>query len=114
MSSTIHILNWQYFKLFVYICVSCLFTIFSDDGKFSTMRNLLGKSLHSIQKFYAHSNWLELGNENVLDLIWDDFGNVADEYETTCDDSDIIVEKLTSGYFPHNVSSTYSVNRTKF
>ena len=67
------------------------------------MRNLLGKSLHSIQKFYSHSNWLELGNENVLDLIWDDFGNIADEFESTCDDSDIIVEKLTSGYFPHNV-----------
>ena len=68
------------------------------------MRNLLGKSLHSIQKFYSHSNWLELGNEHVLDLIWDDFGNVADEFESTCDDGDIIVDKLTSGYFPHNVS----------
>ena len=78
--------------------------IVAGDGKFSTMRNLLGKSLHSMQKFYAHSNWVEMGNDAILDLIWDDFGNLASNKTDTCHEDDLTVDVLTSGYFHYNVS----------
>ena len=78
--------------------------IVAGDGKFSTMRNLLGKSLHSMQKFYAHSNWVEMGNDGILDLIWDDFGNLASNKTDTCNENDLTVDVLTSGYFHYNVS----------
>ena len=78
--------------------------IVANDGKFSTMRNLLGKSLHSIQKFYAHSNWVENGNDDILDLIWDDYGDIAKNTTNTCNfDNEIIVNSLTSGFFHYNV-----------
>ena len=78
--------------------------IVAGDGKFSTMRNLLGKSLHSMQKFYSHSNWVEMGNDAILDLIWDDFGNIASNKTDTCNENDLTVDVLTSGYFHYNVS----------
>ena len=72
----------------------------ADNGKYSTARTLLGKNLHSIQKFYAHSNWVELGNTEPADLIFGVFGTIADNVTDTCtDDSEIITDALTSGYF---------------
>ena len=46
----------------------------ADDGKYSTARALLGKNLHTMQKFYSHSNWIELGNLETIDLISDTLG----------------------------------------
>ena len=57
-----------------------------------------------MQKFYAHSNWVEMGNDAILDLIWDDFGNLASNKTDTCHEDDLTVDVLTSGYFHYNVS----------
>ncbi|KAK4293733.1 hypothetical protein Pmani_033592 [Petrolisthes manimaculis] len=37
------------------------------DEAYSAVRSLLGTSLHSIQKFYAHSTWIEQGNTGILE-----------------------------------------------
>ncbi|XP_074528550.1 von Willebrand factor A domain-containing protein 7-like [Halichoeres trimaculatus] len=81
---------------------------------YEAAREKLGEIFHSLQDFYSHSNWVELGmkfpNPNLLrsDVS---IGNLADETRATCrncdgDDcrnnilEDIIEEQvLTSGYF---------------
>jgi hypothetical protein len=83
----------------------------AGDGKYSTARGLLGKSLHSIQKFYSHSNWIEIGNTETVNFLDGNIGPVADNLTSTCDpdlcvdgDCEIIVDEfLTSGYFHLNV-----------
>ncbi|KAK4307782.1 hypothetical protein Pmani_020476 [Petrolisthes manimaculis] len=37
------------------------------DEAYPAVRSLLGTSLHSIQKFYAHSTWIEQGNTGILE-----------------------------------------------
>ncbi len=90
----------------------------ADDGKYATARSLIGQSLHAIQKFYAHSNWIELGNQETIDLIFGELGNIADEQANTCNPDDctegdcsnnIITNGLTSGYFHFNVSKDQSM-----
>ena len=75
----------------------------ADDGKYSTARRLMGKNLHAIQKFYAHSNWVELGMDQPADLIFGVFDALADNITDTCTDgSEIITDLLTSGYYVRN------------
>ena len=71
----------------------------TGDGKYATARELLGKNLHSIQKFYAHSNWVELDNSKPFDFINGVLDNIADPTEDTCNGSVLITTKLTSGYW---------------
>ncbi|XP_030643648.1 von Willebrand factor A domain-containing protein 7-like [Chanos chanos] len=77
-------------------------------------RDKLGEILHTLQDFYSHSNWIELGNKfpysNLIrpDLPMD---NIADRNTPTCRscsggncdnnilESIIREKKLTSGYF---------------
>ncbi|XP_045122462.1 von Willebrand factor A domain-containing protein 7-like isoform X2 [Portunus trituberculatus] len=87
-------------------------------GDYDTARQLLGLSLGTIQDFYSHTNWVELGNKDFnrnVGATGKDFLNVATEREHTCQDcgegadgrgscrnnilEDIIRQgKLTSGY----------------
>ena len=76
----------------------------ADDGKYSIARSLLGKNLHTVQKFYAHSNWVELGNDDPADLIFGTFENIADNTTDTCtEDSEITTNLLTSGYYVSSI-----------
>ncbi|XP_063860185.1 von Willebrand factor A domain-containing protein 7-like [Scylla paramamosain] len=43
-----------------------LLTSILVNEAYSAARSLLGLSLHSIQKFYAHSTWIEAGNTDIL------------------------------------------------
>ncbi|XP_026215482.1 von Willebrand factor A domain-containing protein 7 isoform X2 [Anabas testudineus] len=80
---------------------------------FRAARETLGKILHTLQDFYSHSNWVELGNkEPYINLIRSDLplDNLADYNTATCSDCasgtcpnsilpNILQEnKLTSGY----------------
>ncbi|XP_028256290.1 von Willebrand factor A domain-containing protein 7-like isoform X1 [Parambassis ranga] len=80
---------------------------------FQAAREILGKVLHTLQDFYSHSNWVELGNtEPYINLIRPDLplDNLADVNTPTCSDCasgtcpnqilpNILKEKkLTSGY----------------
>ncbi|XP_024121753.2 von Willebrand factor A domain-containing protein 7-like [Oryzias melastigma] len=81
---------------------------------FVAARSILGEILHTLQDFYSHSNWVELGNKfpNVNMIRKNaNIGNIADKTTATCrscngdDCSNNILEEiiakniLTSGYF---------------
>ncbi|CAL4114738.1 unnamed protein product, partial [Meganyctiphanes norvegica] len=64
-----------------------LLTAILEDEAFPAARSFLGTSLHSIQKFYAHSTWLEQGNQDILEnlgLPGFTFDNLAEEQEDVC------------------------------
>ncbi|XP_067282501.1 von Willebrand factor A domain-containing protein 7-like [Pseudorasbora parva] len=83
-----------------------------NNTNFNDARKTLGITLHTLQDFYSHSNWIELSNtEPCTALINQDenIPNPAGKNESTCEDkadgkSDIIraeilqQKKLTSGY----------------
>ncbi|XP_026795889.3 von Willebrand factor A domain-containing protein 7-like [Pangasianodon hypophthalmus] len=79
---------------------------------YQAARDALGKILHTLQDFYSHSNWIEMGNtEPYSNLIKPDtpINNIADsETCRPCTGKDctgnileeiIGQQKLTSGYF---------------
>ncbi|XP_056135904.1 von Willebrand factor A domain-containing protein 7 [Lampris incognitus] len=83
------------------------------NENFQAARETLGKVLHTLQDFYSHSNWVELGyTEPYVNLIRPDLPleNLADRDTATCSDCasgtcpnqilpNILQEKkLTSGY----------------
>lgn len=84
-------------------------------NKFDDARERLGQIMHTLQDFYSHSNWIELGyTEPCTALINPDdkLPNLADKATKTCEESSgktsngakllkSIIEKkiLTSGYF---------------
>ncbi|XP_030643654.1 von Willebrand factor A domain-containing protein 7-like [Chanos chanos] len=84
-----------------------------QQQNFETARERLGETMHTLQDFYSHSNWIELGNRSPFtSLIRPDvpIDNIADRNTPTCrscvDDNctgnileSIITErKLTTGY----------------
>ncbi|XP_013865688.1 von Willebrand factor A domain-containing protein 7 [Austrofundulus limnaeus] len=83
------------------------------EENFKAARETLGRILHTLQDFYSHSNWVELGyTEPYINLIRPDLPleNLADVNTATCSDCasgtcsnpilpNILKEKkLTSGY----------------
>ncbi|AEV85004.1 Protein G7c [Actinoplanes sp. SE50] len=73
----------------------------AGDG--AAARGRLGTALHPIQDFYAHSNWVELGNRGPdpdLGVPGRVIGPVAGILENTCTLGGILITtKLTSGYY---------------
>ncbi|XP_028311428.1 von Willebrand factor A domain-containing protein 7 [Gouania willdenowi] len=80
---------------------------------FKAARETLGRVLHTLQDFYSHSNWVELGfSEPYVNLIQPDLtlDNIADADTATCSDCSsgncpnpllpniLLEKKLTSGY----------------
>lgn len=78
--------------------------IISENPPAGSARSDLGGALHTVQDFYAHSNWVELGNNGInLDLGRVSFTG-ADNRAVTCpDDAGVLgsagLRELTSGYF---------------
>ncbi|KAK2917074.1 hypothetical protein Q8A67_001448 [Cirrhinus molitorella] len=81
-------------------------------GRFDNARQKLGEILHTLQDFYSHSNWIELGNTApYTDLINPDkeLNNLADRDRATCETNCANencgakflpgITVLTSGYF---------------
>ncbi|KAI2666895.1 von Willebrand factor A domain-containing protein 7 [Labeo rohita] len=84
-------------------------------ANFENARKTLGTILHTLQDFYSHSNWIELGNTEpctALINLEESIPNPADENTETCESNipntktgakfkDNVVENkiLTSGYF---------------
>ncbi|XP_076061138.1 von Willebrand factor A domain-containing protein 7-like [Oratosquilla oratoria] len=62
-------------------------TAVSSTQAYSAARSLLGESLHTIQDFYAHSTWVELGNHDIVEglgLPGYDVGTIAGSEEDVC------------------------------
>lgn len=87
-----------------------------EGVKFEHARQLVGQYLHTLQDFYSHSNWVELGNRvraynsltNGGNSIPSEFISkpnertcipcpVATEKNDSCDNN-LITQKITSGY----------------
>ena len=85
-----------------------LVTTIMTESKFSAARQLLGRSLHSLTTFYAHTNWVELGNMEPLDglgLPGGQLPELASDASPACNASNIITSGLTSGYLPDQPDS---------
>ncbi|ETE66540.1 Protein G7c, partial [Ophiophagus hannah] len=79
--------------------------------QYGIARKKLGQLLHSLQDFYSHSNWVELGNEGILlDLVQPgrEIQSVAEAGIWTCHDcsewtcKENLLDKLavlTTGYY---------------
>ncbi|WP_424099801.1 HET-C-related protein [Moorena producens] len=70
----------------------------------TSARNNLGTALHTVQDFYAHSNWVELGNSSINTNIGRQIFSGADKDTPTCpNDPGTLggegLKQLTSGYF---------------
>ncbi|XP_041922784.1 von Willebrand factor A domain-containing protein 7-like [Alosa sapidissima] len=80
---------------------------------FQAAREMLGRACHTLQDFYSHSNWVELGNRDPYPPLLQPhlpMDNIADIDTPTCSDCasgtcpnpllpDILAQKkLTSGY----------------
>jgi von Willebrand factor A domain-containing protein 7 len=78
----------------------------TEEPEPTSARNDLGTALHTIQDFYAHSNWVELGHSSPdinTKIGWEIFSG-ADKNTPTCptDPGTLSGEglsQLTSGYF---------------
>ncbi|XP_029440892.1 von Willebrand factor A domain-containing protein 7 isoform X2 [Rhinatrema bivittatum] len=56
---------------------------------YEVARERLGRLLHSLQDFYSHSNWIEMGYQKVhpdLLTVGRDVSSIADVQERTCSD----------------------------
>ncbi|KAI0990370.1 hypothetical protein GJ496_002816 [Pomphorhynchus laevis] len=67
------------------------------QGRFDIARVILGGLLHTLQDFYSHTNWIELGNRKPLYNLGlsTNIGEVAKQTESTCTNSGcrVIVKK---------------------
>ncbi|CAF3700774.1 unnamed protein product [Rotaria sp. Silwood1] len=57
-----------------------------DSEDLTNVRQLLGQSLHTLQDFYSHSNWVEMGKTDINELIGinEIIGTVAQSDQSTC------------------------------
>ena len=76
------------------------------EGKLDSARALLGQATHLLSDFYAHTNWIELGNDapNIDVGIRPLTTPIASVGESTCANDGASLKgvgltKLTSGYF---------------
>nr|XP_010780298.1 PREDICTED: von Willebrand factor A domain-containing protein 7-like [Notothenia coriiceps] len=115
VSSAPHHFNSENFVQGRTLIMEGMAAIKANIGKenFKAARETLGRILHTLQDFYSHSNWVELGNTKpYINLIRPDLplDNLADIDTPTCSDCasgtcpntilpNILSEKkLTSGY----------------
>ncbi|XP_018603910.2 von Willebrand factor A domain-containing protein 7 [Scleropages formosus] len=86
------------------------------NKEYQGARKSLGQLLHSLQDFYSHSNWVEMGQQSVyLHLLHPgepsvpvasvDIPTCAECYTTTCRDN--VLPKLTQGQHPPLLTTGY-------
>jgi von Willebrand factor A domain-containing protein 7 len=78
-----------------------------DSPKGSNARSDLGGALHTVQDFYSHSNWVEMGNNSINPKLGREIFTGATTKIATCSRDPGILSaagqsQLTSGYFLFN------------
>ena len=62
-----------------------------ENREYKSARRLLAQILHTIQDFYSHSNWIEMGNNDInRDIGTQEFVErhpIAEDSEVTCNDN---------------------------
>jgi hypothetical protein len=53
-----------------------LVVLFAGQGRYVQARKAMGMALHTLQDFYSHSNWIELGNKNIFSVMDTDGGYI--------------------------------------
>ena len=77
-------------------------------------RELLGQLLHTLQDFYSHSNWVEMGKTDINELIGftENIGTIAKQDQSTCTSNGCTrIEKSCVILFSFNHSITYFLFR---
>ncbi len=56
----------------------------------------MGQLLHTLQDFYSHSNWIELGKKEINERlgIYEDIGPVTAPNQSTCMSKGCITKKV--------------------
>ncbi len=62
----------------------------------SQARQLLGQLLHTLQDFYSHSNWIELGKTEINEHLGIDIdiGPIAAPNQSTCTSKGCITKRV--------------------
>lgn len=82
-----------------------ILTSILQDEAYPAARTFLGLSLHSLQKFYSHSTWVEQGNKGILEdlglpgFLYDDLADAAEDVCSACASSQVQETSLVL-YFP--------------
>ncbi|GLY29860.1 hypothetical protein [Kineosporia sp. NBRC 101731] len=85
-----------------------------DANNTTGARESLGGALHTLQDFYSHTNWIELGRTGVntnLGKAGASVGKIADPTENTCDGSTLIGRAAPGSADPVLTSGYYKINR---
>jgi hypothetical protein len=71
-------------------------------------RQLLGQLLHTLQDFYSHSNWIELGKTEINERlgIYEDIGPVAAPNQSTCTSKGCITKRVKCVRIPNRIFSS--------
>ncbi len=58
----------------------------NTSADLTNARELLGQLLHTLQDFYSHSNWVEMGKTDINELIGfnETIGTIAGPNQATC------------------------------
>lgn len=94
-----------------------------QDEEVGNARSQLGQALHTVQDFYSHSNWTELGHAEPNTDTWREGHSVSPTSplgESTCVDcpdpcdlceSNLITSKITSGYYGGETTPKLNPNK---
>jgi hypothetical protein len=66
--------------------VSVVEEVKNVNGDLDKARGRIGDALHTLQDFYSHSNWIEMGKTEINALIGlnEKIGRVAEVNQSTC------------------------------
>lgn len=71
-------------------------SVMNGTEDLSQARQLLGQLLHTLQDFYSHSNWIELGKKTINERLGLqlDIGPVASPNQSTCRSQGCVTKKV--------------------
>lgn len=92
-------------------------------GNYEFARSQTGRMLHTLQDFYSHSNWVEMGKTTPFTVLGQNDKNpenVAAKITRTCTNceknlliyqctNNIVVDQLTTGYYGGDIDETGNV-----
>ncbi|XP_042873278.1 von Willebrand factor A domain-containing protein 7-like [Penaeus japonicus] len=99
-----------------------ILTSILQDEAYTAARTFIGLTLHSLQKFYSHSTWVEQGNKGILEdlglpgFLYDDLAGASDDVCSACSSPQgacagnvIKGVGLSSGYYQYDDPAATSI-----
>ncbi|XP_042873286.1 von Willebrand factor A domain-containing protein 7-like [Penaeus japonicus] len=99
-----------------------ILTSILQDEAYTAARTFIGLTLHSLQKFYSHSTWIEQGNKGILEdlglpgFLYDDLAGASDDVCSACSSPQgacagnvIKGVGLSSGYYQYDDPAATSI-----